>query len=127
MSIAGLEVYIVPSSHRPSDTFTDGSKIGPPPASGAAALLPTGDIAVCRVPGIPNSYKAELIGALMGSQLSDDGQKIRLDCRGAIAAATGTKRPVRQAAWVQKVRSSVKARHQQLGRQPANQEKGVNR
>ena len=46
LNIAGLTVYIVPPSHRPGDTFTDGSKLGSPPASGAAALLPSGDIAV---------------------------------------------------------------------------------
>ena len=96
-------MYILPSPHRPDDTFTDGSKLGSPPASGAAALLPSGDIAVCRVPGIPNSYKAELVGVLLGSHFSADGQKIHPDCKGAIASAEGTKRPVRQAAWVLRV------------------------
>ena len=46
LTIAGLEVYIVPSPHRPGETFTNGSKLGSPPASGAAALLPSGNIAV---------------------------------------------------------------------------------
>ena len=100
-------MYIVPSPHRPDDTFTDGSKLGSPPASGAAALLPSGDIAVCRVPGIPNPYKTELLGVLLGSHFSADGQKIHLDCKGAIASAEGTKRPVRQAAWVLRVRKSL--------------------
>ena len=33
VSIAGLSVYLVPSISRPDCTFTDGSKIGSPPAS----------------------------------------------------------------------------------------------
>ena len=103
LTIAGLTVYIVPSPHRPGDTFTDGSKLGSPPASGAAALLPSGDIAVCRVLGIPNSYKEELVGVLLGSHFSADGQKIHLDCKVAMASAESTKRPVRQAAWVLRV------------------------
>ena len=56
VSFAGLTVYLLPSSHKPNDTYSDGSQIGSPPAAGAAALLSTGEIAVCRVPGIPNPY-----------------------------------------------------------------------
>ena len=50
----------------------------------------------------------------MGSQLWADGQKSRLDCRSAIAASTGAKRALRQAACVGKVRVLVKAKHEQL-------------
>ena len=100
-------MYIVSSPHRWGYTFTDGGKLGSPPASGAAAPLRSGDIPVCRVPGIPNSYKAELVGALLGSQFSADGQKIQLDCKGAIASAESTKLSMRQAAWVLKVRKSL--------------------
>ena len=41
-----------------------------------------GRIAVCRVPGDPNSYKAELIGVLLGSHFSGVGETICLDCQG---------------------------------------------
>ena len=114
VSFAGLTVYLLPSSHKPNDTYSDGSKIGSPPAAGAAALLSTGEIVVCRVPGIPNSYKAELVGILLVSHLSAAGKKIKLDCQGAIASATGTKRPVRQATWVLRVRQSIREKGQTL-------------
>ena len=110
MSVAGLVVFVVPSKLRPECTYTDGSKLGVPPASGAAAIMPGGRIAVCRVPGVPNSYKAELVGMLLGSHFSGEGEKIRLDCHGAIASALGQKRPIRQAGWVQKVRRSFSAK-----------------
>jgi hypothetical protein len=113
MSVAGLVVFVVPSKLRPECTYTDGSKLGVPPASGAAAIMPGGRIAVCRVPGVPNSYKAELVGMLLGSHFSGEGEKIRLDCQGAIASALGQKRPIRQAGWVQKVRRSLSAKGQQ--------------
>ena len=77
-------------------------------------MLPGGAIAVCRVPEIPNSYKAELVGILLGSSLSPDGQRIRLDCQGAIASVASRKRPIRQAFWAQQVRSSVLSRGQSL-------------
>ena len=112
MSVAGLVVFVVPSKLRPECTYTDGSKLGVPPASGAAAIMPGGRIAVCRVPGVPNSYKAELVGMLLGSHFSGEGEKIRLDCQGAIASALGQKRPIRQAGWVQKVRHSLSAKGQ---------------
>ena len=85
VSFAGLTVYLLPSSHKPNDTYSDGSKSGSPPAAGYAALLSMGEIAVCRVLGITNSYKAELVGILLGSHLSAAGIKIKLDCQGAIA------------------------------------------
>ena len=113
MSVAGLVVFVVPSKLRPECTYTDGSKLGVPPASGAAAIMPGGRIAVCRVPGVPNSYKAELVGMLLGSHFSGEGEKIRLDCQGAIASALSQKRPIKQAGWVQKVRRSLSAKGQQ--------------
>ena len=77
-------------------------------------MLPGGTVAVCRVPGVPNFYKAELVGAILGSSLSPDGQRICLDCHGAIAAVHSRLRPVRQAFWVHKVRSSVLNRGETL-------------
>ena len=64
MSVAGLVVFIVSSKLRPECTYTDSSKLEVPPASGAAAIMPGGRSAVCRVPGVPNSYKAELVAML---------------------------------------------------------------
>ena len=110
MSVAGLVVFVVPSKLRPECTYTDGSKLGVPPASGAVAIMPGGHIAVCRVRGIPNSYKAELVRMLLGSHISGEGEKIHLDCQGAIASALSQKHPIRQAGWVQKVRRSLSAK-----------------
>ena len=112
--IAGLSVYLVPSNLRPESAYSDGSKLGSPPSAGAAVVLRNGRIAVCRVPGVPKSYKAELIGILLGSHLSPAHESIRLDCKGAIASAQGRKRPVRQAYWVQEVRSSLSSKGQTL-------------
>ena len=112
--VAGLLVYLLPSDYRPDATYTDGRKLGRPPSAGAAALLRDGRIAVCRVPGVPNSYKAELIGVLLGSHLSAAYERLRLDCQGAIASAQGTRRPIRQAFWVAKVRSSLSCKRQTL-------------
>ena len=114
LSVSGLTVYLLPHHSSPDATYTDGSKLGDPPSSGASAVLPGGTVAVCRVRGVPNSYKAELVGALLGSSLSLDGQRIRLDCKGAIAAVHSRRRLVRQAFRVHKVRSSVLSRGQTL-------------
>ena len=112
--VAGLLVYLLPSDCRPAATYTDGSKLGRPPSAGAAALLRDGRIAVCGVPGVPNSYKAELRGVLLGSHLSAAHERLRLDCQGAIASAQGTCWPIRQAFWVGKVRSSLSFKGQTL-------------
>ena len=114
LSVSGLTVYLLPHHSSPDATYTDGSKLGDPPSSGASAVLPGGTVDVCRVPGVSNSYKAELVGALLGSSLSPDGQRIGLDCQGARAAVHSCRRPVRQAFWVHKVRSSVLNRGQTL-------------
>ena len=114
LTIAGLRVYVVPSNHRPECTYTDGSKCGTPPSAGAAAVLTDGGIAACRIPGTPNSYKAELVGILLASRLSEEGERLRLDCQGAIASANGHKRAVRQAFWVHSVRASSSATSQSL-------------
>ena len=47
VSVAGLQVYILPTTHAPEAVYTDGSKLGDPPSSGAAAVLRDGRIAVC--------------------------------------------------------------------------------
>ena len=107
VTVAGLRVYIVPSPHRRDTVYTDGSKQGDPPTSDAAAVLRHGSLAMCRVPGAPNSYKAELVGILLGSHFADHGDRLRLDCQGAILSSAGRKRPVRQAHWVQLVRASL--------------------
>ena len=71
VSVVGLRDYPLPnSSTRPDRTYTDGSIIGFPPASGAAAILQDEHIAVCCVPSAPNSYKAGVLGVLLGSLLS---------------------------------------------------------
>ena len=98
---SGLTAYVLqgPDSH-PDCTYTDGNRIGSPPASGACALLPDGRIVVCRVPGPSNSYKAEVIGILLGSKFPPPSSTIKVDCKGAIASTTGDKRPVRHARYV---------------------------
>ena len=70
-SVAGLAAYVVPNSGpSPSYTYTDGYRIGSPPASGTCAVLRDGHIVLCRVPSNPNSYKAEVVGILLGSRFS---------------------------------------------------------
>ena len=53
----------------------------------------------CLAP--PNSYKAEVIGILLGSEFSPPSTKKKVDCKGAIASTTGVKRPIRHARYVQ--------------------------
>ena len=114
MSIGGLVVYLMPTLLRPDSTYTDGSKMGSPPSSGAAAIMPNGLVTVCRVMGIPNSYKAELVGLLLGSHFSREGDRLRLDCQGAIASAISRRRPVCEAYWVQAVRHGTTAKSHSL-------------
>ena len=114
VTVAGLRVFIVPSPHRRDAVYTDGSKLGDPPTSGAVAVLRDGGVAVCRVPGAPNSYKAELVGILLGSHFGDHGERLRLDCQGAILSSTGHKQPVRRAHWVQLVRTSLRSKEEDL-------------
>ena len=112
MSVCGLVVYLLPTALRPDSTYTDGSKMGSPPSSGAAAIMPNGLVAVCRVPGVPNSYKAGLVGLLLGSHFSAEGDRLKLDCQGAIASTRSQRRPTRQAYWVQAVREGTTAKSQ---------------
>ena len=114
VSVAGLQVYVLPTTHAPEAVYTDGSKLGDPPSSGAAAVLRDGRVAVCRVPGAPNSYKAELVGILLGSHFSAEREKLCLDCQGAILSSQGNKPPLRQAHWVRQVRSSLQQKGQSL-------------
>ena len=114
VNTAGLSVYLVPSNLVPEFAYSDGIKLGNTPSAGAAAVLRDCRTAVCRVPGVPNSDKAELIGILLGSHVSHEHENIRLDCRGAIASAQGQKRPVCQAFWVQELRSSLFSKAQTL-------------
>ena len=114
-SVAGLVAYVVPNSGTPPDyIYTDGSRIGSPPASGASAVLRDGRIVLCRVPGNPNSYKAEVVGILLGYQFSPPYSTLRVDCKGAIAATTGTRLPVRQSRWVPQTRHSLLSKNQSL-------------
>ena len=112
MSVCGLVVYLLPTALRPDSTYTDGSKMGSPPSSGAAAIMPNGLVAVCRVPGVPNSYKAELVGLLLGSHFSAEGDRLKLDCQGATASTRSQRRPICQAYWVQAVREGTTAKSQ---------------
>ena len=114
-SVAGLVAYVVPNSAPPPDyTYTDGSRIGSPPASSASAVLRDGHIVLCGVPGNPNSYKAEVVGILLGSHFSPPCATLRVDCKGAIAATTGTRRPARQSRWVLQARHSLLSKNQSL-------------
>ena len=88
VSVAGLTVYLLSSDLCPDVVYTDGCKVGDLPAAGAAAVLRDGTIAVCHVPGVPKSYKAELVGVLLGSNFSDVGERLRLNCQGAVASST---------------------------------------
>ena len=55
-SVAGLTAYVIPGTGtHPDCTYTDGSRLGSPPASGASAVHHDGRIVMCRVPGSPNS------------------------------------------------------------------------
>ena len=84
-TIDGLRAYLLPGPPtKPDCTYTDSSKIGSPPASGAAAVLQDGRIVICRVPGAPNSYKAKVIGILLNSELSPRHSTLGVDCKGAI-------------------------------------------
>ena len=108
---SGITAYILPGPNPPPDcTYTDGSRLGTPPASGACALLPDGRIVVCRVPGPPNSYKAEVIGILLGSEFPPPSSKIKVDCKGAISSTTGERRPLRYAHYVQLARKSIQSK-----------------
>ena len=104
--VAGLQVYILPTTHAREAVYTDGRKLGDPLPSGAAAVLRDGRVAVCRVPGATNSYKAELIGIFLGSHFSAEPETLCLDCQGAILSLQGSKPPLREAHWVRQVRSS---------------------
>ena len=103
-----------PPKNAPQAVYTDGIKLGDPPSSGAAAVLRDDRIAVCRAPGAPNSYKAELIGILLGSHPSAEGGTLCLDCQGAILSSQGSKPPLCQAHWVRQVRSSPLQKEQSL-------------
>ena len=95
-SVAGLTAHVVPNTGPlPDCTYTDGSRMGSPPSSGSSAVLPDVRIVVCRVPGNPNAYRTELVGILLGSHFSPPLAGLRVDCKGAIAAATGPKRPIK--------------------------------
>ena len=88
-SVAGLVAYVVPNSgSSPDYIYTDGSRIGSPPASGASAVLQDGHIVLCCVPGNQNSYNAEVVGILLGSHFSPPHATLRLDSKGAVAATT---------------------------------------
>ena len=67
VSVAGLTVYLLSTDLSLDAVYTNGSKVGDPPAGGAAAVLRNGTIVVCCVPGFPNSYTAELMGVLLRS------------------------------------------------------------
>ena len=106
VSVAGLRAYLMPNPPiRPDCTYTDGRKIGFPP---------DGCIAVCGVPGAPNSYNTEVIGVLPGSTLSSPHTTLRVDCKRAIASKGGTRRPVRHSHWVLLARDSLLRRHHTL-------------
>ena len=112
-SVAGLTAYIFPGTGtQPDCTYTDGSRLVSPPASGASAVLHDGRIVMCQVPGSPNPYKAEVIGLLLGSHFSPPHTPLRVDCKVAIASTTGTRRPIRHARGVIKARESLLCKNQ---------------
>ena len=114
-SVAVLTAYVVPNpGPLPGCTYTDGSRIAPPPPSGSSAVLPDGRIVVCRVPGNPNLYRAELVGILLGSNFSPPHTRLRVDCKGAIAAATGSKCLIEHSRWVLCARQSPLSKNQSV-------------
>ena len=114
-AVAGIGAYVVPNTGpAPDCTYTDGSRLGSPPASGASAVLPDGRIVLCRIPGNPHSYKAEVIGILLGSYFSPPHSRLRVDCKGAIASTTGSRRPVRHSRWVLQARQSLLSKNQSV-------------
>ena len=70
---AGIALYVIPFAYRPNGTYIDGSKLGQPLA---ASVLCNGRIAICRVPRVPNTYIAELVGILIRPHLSRHKRKI---------------------------------------------------
>ena len=114
-SVAGLTAYVVPNPGPRQDcTYTNGSRMGSPPSFGSSAVLPDGHIVVCRVPGNPNSYRVELAGILLGSHFSSPHACLRVACKGAIAPATGSRRPVKRARWVMSARNSLLSKNQSV-------------
>ena len=88
--------------------------LAPPPSWGSSAVLPDGHIVVCRVPGNPDSYSVELVGTLLGSHFSPPHACLRVACKGAIAPATGSRRPVKHAKWVMSARHSFLSKNQSV-------------
>ena len=60
-------------------------------------MAPNGTVYVCRAPGIPCNYKAELLGILLGSHFGPHNLVIRVDCQGAISAVLSERRPMKEA------------------------------
>ena len=113
--VAGLAACVVPNSGpSPDYTYTDDSRIGSPSTFSAFAFLRDGSIVFCRVSGNRNSYNANVVRILLGSHFSPPRATIRVDCKGAIASTTGTKRPVRKSSRVFQVRHSVLFKNQSL-------------
>ena len=114
-SVAGLTAYVVPKpGPLPDCTYTDGSRIGSATSSDSSAVLPDGRIIVCRVPGNSTSYRAELVEVLLGSHFSPPHTRLRVDCKVAIAAATGSKRPIKHSRWVLCTRQSLLSKNQSV-------------
>ena len=67
---------------------------------------------MCRAPGIPCNYKAELLGILLGSHFGPRKLASRVDCQRAISAGLSDRRPMKEAYWVLAVRDSLVARNQ---------------
>ena len=69
-----------------------------------------GTMYVCRAPGIPCNYKAELLGIHLGSHFDPYNSAIRVDRQGAISAVPSERRPMKEAYWVLAVWDSLSAR-----------------
>ena len=93
--------------HQYSAAFSDGSLITSSGVAGAAALLPDGSTLQARCPGRQSIYKSELIGLCLAAKFAPPSTQIYCDSKGAVRAALGTRKPVREHFWVTLVRDLI--------------------
>ena len=77
-------------------------------------MAPNGTVYVCRAPGIPCNYKADLLGILLRSHFGPSNSVIRVDCQGAISAVLSERRQVKEPYWLLAVRDYLSARNQSV-------------
>ena len=77
-------------------------------------MRPNVKVYVCRAPGIPCNYKAELLCILLGSHFGPRNSVIRVGCQGAISAVLSERRPMKEAYSLFAVPDSLVARNQSV-------------